>query len=137
MGPTFQVDLTTGWDLSDSFYLGFNSTYLSTEPQEEGDASGFYGVALYPQIKTSENFTIGFRGEYFGVYNNGLAAFILDNEGDGNVFAATLTGSYTVGELTLKPEFRIDTTSEDTFVDNDSEFTDSLTSFVVGAIYKF
>ncbi len=138
VGPTFQADLTTGWDVAEDFYLGINTTYLSTEPQEDGDASGFYGVALYPQYKTSEKFTLGLRGEYFSVYNGGLDAVIgLDDEGDGNVIAATLTGSYTVGDLTFKPELRVDSTSEDFFIDNDGELTKSLSSFVVGAIYKF
>lgn len=137
VGPTFQVDLTTGWDVSEKFYLGINGTYLSAEPQGDGDASGFYGIAFYPQIKTSDKFTIGLRGEYFSEYNFGLGAIGLDAEGDGNVFAATLTGSYEVGDLTLKPELRLDSTSEDSFIDSDLEATKSLTSFVLGAIYKF
>ena len=29
------------------------------------DGAGFYGVALYPQLATSDTFTIGLRGEYF------------------------------------------------------------------------
>ncbi len=138
VGPTFQVDLTTGWDVSEDFYLGINSTYLSTEPQEDGDSSGFYGVALYPQYKTSEKFTLGLRGEYFAVYNGGLTGVIgLDNELDGSVIAATLTGSYDIGNLTLKPEVRLDAASEDSFIDNDREVTKSLSSFVLGAVYKF
>lgn len=138
VGPTFQVDLTTGWDLTQDFYLGVNTTYVSTEPQENGDASGFYGVALYPQYKTSEKFAIGIRGEYFSVYNGGLTDVIgLDTQGDGDVITATLTGNYTIGELTLKPELRIDATSEDFFIDNDREATKSLSSFVLGAVYKF
>ncbi|WP_282086315.1 porin [Aquimarina algiphila] len=136
--PTFQVDLTTGWDVSEDFYLGINTTYLSIEPQGDGDASGFYGVALYPQYKTSEKFTIGLRGEYFSVYNGGLTGVIgLDSENDGDVIAATLTGSYAIGDLTLKPELRLDSASEDSFLDNDREATKSLSSFVLGAIYKF
>ena len=135
--PTFQVDLTTGWDLSDAFYLGVNTTYLSTSPQGDGDASGFYGAALYPQIKTSESFTIGLRGEYFSEYNGGVGALSTDDEGDGSVFATTLTGSYSVGNLTFKPELRLDSASEDTFADNDGEFGKSLSSFVLGAIYSF
>ncbi len=137
VGPTFQVDLTTGWDVAEDFYLGINGTYLSTEDQGDEDASGFYGVALYPQYKTSEKFTIGLRGEYFAEYNNALGAVGLDDEGDGSVIAATLTGSYNIGNLTLKPEIRVDSASEDTFVDNDLEPTKSLSSFVMGAIYKF
>ncbi len=145
VGPTFQADLTTGWDVSEDFYLGINTTYLSTEPQEDGDASGFYGVALYPQYKTSEKFTLGLRGEYFAQYNGGLVAFdgatlsspiAFDQEGDGDVIALTLTGSYDVGDLTLKPEFRVDS-SDDAFVDSDLEVSSTLTSFVLGAVYKF
>ncbi|UZO80923.1 porin [Aquimarina sp. ERC-38] len=150
--PTFQVDLTTGWDVSDSFYLGVNTTYLSTGAQEDdADASGFYGFALYPQIKTSESFTIGLRGEYFNQYNFGLTSFdgagdvdftptAINEEGDGSVFAATLTGSYEIGSLTFKPELRFDTMSEDVipvFIDNDFESSDNLFSFVLGAVYSF
>ncbi|WP_103070801.1 porin [Aquimarina sediminis] len=138
VGPTFQVDLTTGWNLTEDFNLGVNTTYVTTEPQENGDTSGFYGVALYPQYKTSEKFSIGLRGEYFSVYNNGLTDVIgLDSDGDGNVIATTLTGNYNIGPLTLKPELRLDATSEDFFINNDREATKSLSSFVLGAVYKF
>ncbi len=146
VGPTFQADLTTGWDVSEDFYLGINTTYLSTEPQEDGDASGFYGVAFYPQYATSDTFTIGLRGEYFAQFNGGLVAtdgtdffspVAFDSEGDGSVFAATLTGSIAIDNLTLKPELRLDSQSEDFFPDNDGEPTKSLSSFVLGAIYSF
>ncbi|WP_299213747.1 porin [uncultured Aquimarina sp.] len=146
VGPTFQADLTTGWDLAEKFYLGVNATYLTTEDQGDADASGFYGVALYPQFKVAEKFTLGLRGEYFAQFNGGLIVvdgadistpFGVDSELDGSVIAATLTGSYDIGNLTLKPELRLDSTSEDTFLDNDGELTKSLSSFVLGAIYKF
>jgi hypothetical protein len=35
------------------------------------------------------------------------------------------------------PEFRIDTTSEDTFLNDDLEPTGSLASFLLAAVYKF
>ena len=146
VGPTFQTDLTTGWDVAKDFYLGINVTYLSTEPQGGGDASGFYGIALYPQFKTSEAFTIGLRGEYFAQYNGGLifgdgaggliSPVAFDAEGDGDVIALTLTGGYDIGDLTFKPELRFDY-SEDVFIDKDNEVSSSLASFVIGAIYKF
>lgn len=136
--PTFQIDLTTGWNPTEDFHLGINTTYLTTEPQGDGDASGFYGVALYPQYRTSEKFSIGLRSEYFSVYNNGLSDVIgLDIEGDGSVFAFTLTGSYNISDLTLKPELRLDTTSEDFFINNNGEVTKNLSSFVLGALYQF
>lgn len=130
--PTFQIDYTGGFDLSENFYLGINTTYNTT------DGAGFYGVALYPQYKTCESFTLGLRGEYFSVFDGGLDGVIgLDGSGDGSVFAATLTGNYSVGDLTIKPELRLDTTSEDTFLDSDLNPTKSLSSFLVAAVYSF
>jgi len=137
VGPLFQVDLTTGWDITSKFYLGINGTYVSQEDQGEGDPAGFYGIALYPQIKATDNFSIGLRGEYFAVYNGALNAVGLNADDDGSVFAATLTGSYDVGSLTFKPELRLDSTAENTFTNNDGEATKSLASFVLGAVYSF
>ncbi|RNL82803.1 porin [Sinomicrobium pectinilyticum] len=130
---TFQIDLTTGYDLTDMFYLGLNATYNETK-----DAGGFYGVALYPQVKTSESFALGLRAEYFKELEDGGPVYGPDI----NTWDFTLTGSYTVGDLTIKPELRLDTVSEDRFFDKDSYKTGiptegSLGSFVLAAIYKF
>ena len=128
---TFQVDLTTGWDLSEDFYLGVNATYNDT------DGAGFYGAALYPQYAVSEAFSLGLRAEYFAEVEGGAdAGFGLDDKGDGNVFATTLTGSYSLGNLTIKPELRLDSASEDSYA-NEGEFEKSLFSGVLGAIYSF
>jgi len=122
--PTFQVDLTTGWDISEKFYFGFNGTYL------DSDGSGFYGAAIYPQFQATESFALGLRGEYFNQFVDS------DAIDDVDVTAFTLTGSYDVGSLTFKPEIRLDS-SDDAFVNKDLEATSSLSSFVLGAIYKF
>ena len=130
--PTFQVDLTTGFDITDTFYLGLNSTYNTT------DNTAFYGAALYPQYSLSDTFSLGLRGEYFTEIEGGVGAIGgYDPEGDADVFAITLTGSYTIGGLTIKPELRIDSTSEDTFMGADLEPTNTLSSFVLAAIYSF
>lgn len=130
--PTFQVDLTTGFDLTDAFFLGLNSTYNTTEN------AAFYGVALYPQYSFSDAFALGLRAEYFGEIEGGAGAIGgYDPEGNANVVAFTLTGSYAIGGLTIKPEFRIDTTSEDTFMDSNLDPSKSLSSFVLAAIYSF
>jgi len=133
-GPQFQVDLTTGFDITDSFYLGVNSTYY-----KNNDTDGaFYGVALYPQLKTSDSFAIGLRAEYFGEADGGVGAIGgYDDNGDANAFEFTLSGNYAIGDLMIIPELRIDTASEDTFLDNDMEPTGSLASFLIAAVYKF
>ena len=130
--PTFQVDFTGGLDLVDSFFLGLNATYNDT------DGASFYGVALYPQYQITDTFTLGARGEYFGETDGGVGAIgAYDPQGDASVFAATLTGSYSVGNFTIKPELRLDSTSEKSFVNTDLEPTKSLSSFLVAAIYQF
>lgn len=131
-GPQFQIDLTTGFDLSDSFFLGLNSTYY------DDDSGSFYGVALYPQWQASDDFALGLRAEYFAEEDGGVGAIGgYDSSGDGTAFEFTLTGSYQIGDLYIKPELRLDSTSEETFYDNDMDPTDSLTSFLIAAIYKF
>ncbi len=130
--PTFQVDLTTGHDITDTFFLGLNATYNDT------DGSAFYGVALYPQFQVSDAFSIGARGEYFAETEGGAGAIgVYDEEGDASVIDLTLTGSYSVGNLIIKPELRLDSTSEESFLDTDLAPSKSLSSFVLAAIYNF
>ncbi|TVZ58719.1 putative OmpL-like beta-barrel porin-2 [Flavobacteriaceae bacterium MAR_2010_105] len=125
----YEIDFTGGFDISDSFYLGINAAYF------DNDGVGFAGVALYPQYATSESFTIGLRGEYFkedsdfGAIGTGVE--------DSSVFATTLTGSYTIENFTIKPEIRLDSASDDAFIDSDLMPTKSLSSFVLAAIYAF
>lgn len=120
---TFQVDYTGGSTLSPAFFLGINATYNDT------DGSGFYGVALYPEYTISEAFAIGLRGEYFGLHNENLE--------DNTVFATTLSANYTIDDLTIIPEFRLDNRSDNTYFNNDLELTKSLASFLIAAVYQF
>ena len=129
---TFQIDFTGGFNITDPLFLGINATYNDT------DGSGFYGLALYPQYNFSKSFSLGLRGEYFAETELGVNAIgAYDSNGDANVFAATLTGSYNMGDLIIKPELRIDTASEDVFLDTDLINSNNLASFVLGAIYSF
>ena len=132
LDPSFtEIDFTGGFDLSDDFFLGINAAYLSLED----DGGGFSGVALYPQLATSDTFTIGLRGEYF--VEDGAFGAIGSGVEDTSVFAATLTGSFAIDNLTIKPELRLDSASDDSFLDNDLATSKSLSSFVLAAIYSF
>lgn len=137
-GKLFQVDLTGGFDLSDAFYLGFNATIL------DDDGDGFMGAALYPKVTLSESFALALRGEYFAmtggylIYDDaGNAPIGYDADGDGNVIDLTLSGNYTVGNMTLIPEVRFDFTSEDTFTDTDGEASSTLPTLILAAVYAF
>lgn len=109
---TFQIDLTGGYNLSESFYLGVNSTYNDT------DGSGFYGVALYPQYSIRK-LAFGARGEYFS-----------HNEND--AVNLTTTINYSVDNLKLILEYRFDKTKEQTF-----DASNNLSSFLLAATYCF
>lgn len=148
MGSLFQVDLTTGWNLGEKFYLGLNTTYQTVGAGEafiaegnledsDGDASTFMGVALYPKVTLSESFALGLRAEYLGVTNGHLGIFGTDADGKGSVTALTLSGNYKVAGLTFIPEFRMDTTSEDSFLDADGKATNIMPSLNLAAVYKF
>ena len=121
----FQADLTAGWDLTDTFYLGVNATIAT---------NNFFGGALYLQNSFSDDFALGLRGEFF--QDEGVGA--LPAEDDSNI-ALTLSANYSVGNLTLIPELRAD------FLDSDAEFilnddgdtSGTLASFVLAAVYAF
>ncbi len=137
-GIGFEVDYTGGFDLSEKFFLGINGAYqTNTFDEVDGEdvtevTAGFYGVALYPQLAASDSFSIGLRGEYFGGHTD------VDNVDTPSVFAATLTGSYSVDNLTIKPEIRLDSwTDSEPFVDSDGDPQDSLSVFYLAAIYSF
>jgi len=126
-GLGFEVDYTGGFDVSDDFFLGINAAY------NDNDGSGFYGAALYPQLATSDDFSIGLRAEYFGLHAE-------DVDDLPSVFATTLTGSYTVdSNLIIKPEIRLDSWSnfDNAFFDADGEDMSSLAAFTLAAIYTF
>lgn len=132
----FELDFTGGFNVSEDFFLGINAAFFT----QEDDGPSFAGVALYPQYATSENFTIGLRGELFTTTNGfgNIAGIGSDVDGDASVFAVTLTGSATVAKnLIIKPELRLDSSSEDAFLDTDLDPNSSLASFVIAGIFTF
>ena len=146
-GKLFQADVTTGWNLSDKFYLGLNATIQSTAAGEQytatgqvedvdADPSSFVGFALYPKVSLSESFSLGLRAEQFMIKNNHLAIFGVNDSGDGSVTEFTLSGNWKTGGLTLIPEIRIDKTSENSFVKGTSA-KDIMPSATLAAVYKF
>lgn len=149
-GATFQVDLTTGWDLTDAVYVGFNGTINTTFEGESYDSTGadleivdykapsFYAAGVYFQYALSDAFAVGLRGEYFSESNGGAGAIgTYATDRSANVIDLTLSANYTVGGLTFIPEFRLDATSEDSFTDKDGNATSSLMSVALAAVYAF
>ena len=121
-----QIDFTGGFDLSDSFFLGINATSADID-----GAGKFSGVALYPQLALSDTFALGLRGEIFNDDSGILGG------GDQDNTSFTITGSFTSGNLTIKPEIRVDSASTEIYSKSLTDYTDNLASFVLAAIYAF
>ena len=130
---SYEVDFTGGFDISEALFLGLNAAYFSAD-----DAAGFYGVALYPQYATSKHFKIGLRAEYFAETDGDFGA-IGTGVADSSIFATTLSANYTIGSLTIIPEVRLDSASDNFngFTNNSADPTKSLSSFLLAAVYSF
>jgi hypothetical protein len=117
-------DLTATFQLTEKFKLGVNGADFSNE----GDV-GYSGAAIYPSYAISDAFALGVRAEYFK-YKEG--------SGDTDVTAFTLSGNYKVSGLTIIPEFRIDTNSDDVmFVNSDMNPTSSASQVLLAVVYGF
>lgn len=127
---TSYIDFKTAFDVSESFSVALNGHIADYEegPQAYQPGTGFTSISAYPQLKSSESMSWGMRLEYI---------MFEDFANDVSVFTPTLTANYTVGALTIKPELRLDTASEDVFTDNDGAATAGLTAFTLGAVYSF
>lgn len=121
-----QVDLTGGIDVTEKLYLGVNATITDT-----GDDSGFSGATLYAQIATSDNLKFGARYEFFK--DKGTVW----DFGETNASDFTISANYSIGNLTIIPEVRLDTNDENVFLDADGAATDGLASFVLAFTYGF
>ena len=127
-GGVSHIDFTGGFDLFDGFFLGINATSYTDDA--EGDFSGF---ALYPQYAFSDSFSLGLRVESFT--DSGKVFSALGQDTDNTSF--TITGSFTSGNFIFKPEFRSDTAGKPIHLDGPGTFSDSLSSFLIAAIYAF
>ncbi|MDR7210611.1 outer membrane beta-barrel protein [Flavobacterium piscis] len=117
------VDLTATFQLSDKFKLGLNAADFSNE----GDV-GYSGAALYPSFAISDAFALGLRGEYFK---------FKEGSGDTSVTAFTLSGNYKINGLTIIPEFRLDSNSNEVFLDSDLAPAKSASQVLLALVYGF
>lgn len=158
-------DLTTGYQITEKFYVGVNAAYGIQKGEYQGVAnvgpSGkdttktWGGAALYMNYSITDKFGLGIRAEGFD--NTSAVRGLINpnsNTGGTNVTSLTLTGNITLadGHLLLKPEVRMDMFKkldyEDVglgaagdiqqFQDSDGNWTkNSQTTVGLAAIYKF
>lgn len=126
-----QVDLTATYTVSDAFGLGLNTTVKTVSP-DKGDATNWFGAAIYANYAVSEAFTLALRGEYIDD-KDGLILGVPDN----SITSLTLSGNFKVDNLTFIPEIRLDSAKEDAFFDEDGAPTGSSASLIFAAVYAF
>lgn len=124
------VDLTATFQLTEKFKLGVNAADWSNE----GDV-GYTGGAIYPSYAITDAFALGLRAEYFKTKKNADALVGID--ADQSVMAFTLSGNYKVSGLTIIPEFRMDSNSDEYFVNSDMDPTKSASQFLLAVVYGF
>jgi len=128
------IDLTTGYQVSESLKVGLNLADFSKSKSADG---GYTGAALYLQNSFTKGFGLGLRTEYFNskAGSKGLTlSGILPNQ---SVVAFTLSGNLKAGGLTFIPELRLDNGSATQFLKENGSPTKSASQFSLAAVYAF
>ncbi|WP_264563612.1 porin [Flavobacterium sp. N3904] len=130
-----QFDFVATKKFGDKFALGFNATYANTSNNIDGDLDGdWFSLVLYPTYSISSNVLLAYRLEYLDSED---AAASMGALAGSSVIGNTLSLNYKVGNMTIIPEFRIDSASNDIFVANDGAFKGVNTYALVAATYTF
>jgi len=153
-------DLTTGYQISDKFYMGLNAAYgFYTFRDTLGDLvkgtkdAGFTkdnsakkqwgGVALYSNYKISDVVGVGVRLEHFN--DNAGVRYI---NGTNNSLTITVPITVADGQLTFRPELRMDSGTlgyvlgtgekgKGLYEDNKGGQQKTQTTIGMSAVYKF
>jgi hypothetical protein len=130
-----QFDFVASKKLGNKFALGFNATYADTNNNIDSDLDGeWFSLVLYPTYAISSSVLLAYRLEYMDSKD---AAASLGAISGSSIIGNTLSLNYKVGNLTIIPEFRIDSASNDIFEDNDGAFKGVNTYALVAATYSF
>ena len=132
-----QFDAVVTAKISDKFNIGYNGTINSTQfwdGSKNIESQSWWGSALYLNFDPKPWFGLTLRGEYFGDKDH---LKILVAPDGSNIFATTLSANFKTGGFTFIPEFRIDNSNKEVFVDKDGLPNKSAANFLVAAIYAF
>ena len=139
------IDLTTGYQITDKFYLGLNAAYgkysfKTDNAVDEAVIRGKFndktspswgGVAFYANYAISDVIGIGARYEHFDDKNKTRYITSVNN-------SLTITAPITLaaGKVILKPEFRHDA-SDNYYEDKDGNRVNSQNTLGMAFIYKY
>jgi len=138
-------DLTTGYQITEKFYLGINAaygwyTFSPADDTEKAIIIGAYqkvkpswgGAALYANYAISDIFGIGARYEHFSD-KYGVRYIGATN----NSFTLTLPITLADGKVILKPEFRADASPTKIYEDKDGKAVNKQQTLGMAFIAKF
>jgi hypothetical protein len=126
-----QFDFVGSKKISDAFSLGFNGTYAMYADDFDSNLDGeWFSLVGYASYAVKDNVSLAYRLEYFDD-KDGLKSV------GGNILGNTLSLNYKVGNLTIIPEVRYDSSSEDTFFDSDALPTSSNAYVLLATTYTF
>lgn len=130
-----QFDFVGTKKVSDSFSLGFNGTYAMTKDDLDSDVDGeWFSLVGYATFSLKESLNLAYRLEYLDAKDATPALGLLSGT---SVVGNTLSLNYKVGNLTIIPEFRVDTASEDIFT-NSAAAPKGLTAYaLLATTYTF
>ena len=112
-----QFDFVGSKKISDKFSLGFNGTYALTNNDNDSSLDGeWFALVGYANYAVKERVSLAYRLEYFDAKNATPGVGILAGS---SVIGNTLSLNYKVGNLTIIPEIRVDSASEDIFSNSD------------------
>ena len=130
-----QIDAVVTAALSDKFSIGYNGTVQSRKGQDANgkyeDGNSWWGSALYFNLDPTESFGLTLRGEYLSDKKNVLGF-------NTSLFVPTLSANIKIGGLTIIPELRLDSSSdEELFAKRDGTGSKSTLTGLLAAVYKF
>lgn len=113
-----QFDFVGSKKMSERFSLGFNGTYAMTNNDFDNSLDGeWFALVGYANFALQKTVSLAYRLEYLDAKK---ATATLGSLAGTSVVGNTLSLNYKVGNLTIIPEFRVDTASEDIFTNSDA-----------------
>jgi hypothetical protein len=130
-----QFDFVGTKKLNDTFSLGFNGTYAMTINDFDSSLDGeWFSLVGYANLAVKESLSLAYRLEYLDAKEATAGLGLLAGT---SVVGNTLSLNYKVGNLTIIPEFRVDTASEDIFSNSDAAPKGATAYALLATTYSF
>lgn len=130
-----QIDAVVTYAATEKFSIGLNATSQSVQEkvsEKWQSANSWWGTAVYLGYNFSDKFGLNWRNELLNDKKSVTAAGI-----GGGVFASTLSANFTIDNLKIIPEIRLDNADTNAFLKSNGAATKSYSSFILAAVYSF